>query len=69
MSANENGAQSAEKDALALLAQGWEAGYDAAVTVMEAAIFRLATEGKRGLKGIKRPANPYIFPPADGGAR
>lgn len=58
--------QTAEKDALALLAQGWDAGYDAATTLMEAAIYRLAVEGKKGLEGMKRPDNPYRLSPEKG---
>lgn len=45
--------------ALDLLAQGWDAGYDAAVNVVEAGIFRLAAQGPSGLAGMKRPVNPY----------
>lgn len=48
-----------DKDALSFLATGWDAGYDAAVALMEAGMFRLVAQGPKGLAGMSRPKNPY----------
>ena len=41
------------------LADAWDHGYDAALLVAEAGLFRILAQGEKGLAGIGRAANPY----------